>query len=144
MGLAVLVQASGNVMWMQKGGLEQHWAYFSSAVPSMGCVPEPGMLYKKRIWKAAGCCHLLRYYPFWPGILEVLPVSSRKIRAASLTSYIHSLCYRRVMKDLLWIIPVTCSHNGSAFTANYSAPCACTWNYVKSLSRSMPEVIFSQ
>lgn len=47
MALAVLVQALGNVTGMQKGGLEQHWVYFCPAVPSMGCVPQPRMLYKK-------------------------------------------------------------------------------------------------
>jgi len=34
-------------MGMQKGGLEQQWVYCCSAVPSIGCIPDPRMLYEK-------------------------------------------------------------------------------------------------
>lgn len=61
MALAALVQASGNIMGMQKGGLEQHWVYFCSAVPSMGCVPEPGMLYEKPRQAFGGLVAILTY-----------------------------------------------------------------------------------
>lgn len=80
MTLAVLIQASENIMGMQKGGLEEPWVYNCSPEPSTVCVPDSLMLYEKsrkafgRLVAVLTCWD----YRFWPEFLEVLQLVQEK------------------------------------------------------------------